>query len=519
MKFKDLQRLSEKYTYFPKFSGWIFLLIILSVSAIYNYQSILFYPPQSLHLWRQCDCLSMASNYYKDNNSFLEPSVNNLGTDGSGKTVSDFPLIYYAVGKLWQQFGQHEFIFRLINLLLFYTGLFALFKICESILMDSFFAIIITALLFTSPFLVYYANNFLMNVPAFSMALIGLYFFMKFYQTSRLKNLYLFGFFFALAGLLKVPSLIGFIALGGILVLEMIGVKFKPDRKIFPQPTRALIPFILVLLVQASWYYYAKKYNSENTAGIFLIGILPIWELDKTGINTVFEFIGEHLKWDYFRPETSIALSIMLLFTIIFFRKANIILKTLTMLTLAGALVFFVLFFQALKDHDYYLINMLIAAPLVSLTFLLLLSQHFPKIYKSLLFRIIMVAILIHSIDFARRRIEGRYNPDGWINAYYTETIKHLRTLPPYLDTIGIQQSDKVICLPDESINISLYLMKRKGWTNYNIHNDSANINDKIKMGAKYLMIYDKEIMKNPEIKPFTKNKIGQYKMIEIFKL
>jgi len=222
MKIHEITTAIQKHGYFPKYSGWVFAFFLLIFSAIYNYQDILFKPPQSIHMWRQCDCLSVTLNYYQDKNPFFKPSFHNLGNDGTGKTVSDFPLIYYIVAQLWKLFGFHEFIYRLVVLLFFFSGLFALFRIFENVLKNSVLAIIGPLFLFTSPTLVYYANNFLMDIPAFSSALIGLYFFFKYTRTSSNRHFYLFAGFYALAGLLKISSLLSFVAIIGIFVLELI---------------------------------------------------------------------------------------------------------------------------------------------------------------------------------------------------------------------------------------------------------------------------------------------------------
>ena len=130
----NLTRYIKDHSYFPQYSKWIFIVLVLVMSFIYHYHNILFLSPQSLHLWRQCDCLSITLNYYQDSNNFFEPAIHNLGHDGTGKTISEFPVIYYLVAQIWKIFGIHEFIFRLIILLLFYAGLFSVFKVFEAVL-------------------------------------------------------------------------------------------------------------------------------------------------------------------------------------------------------------------------------------------------------------------------------------------------------------------------------------------------------------------------------------------------
>jgi hypothetical protein len=526
MKIHEITGAIQKHSYFPKYSGWVFAFIFLLFSSIYNYQEILFSPPQSLHMWRQCDCLSVTLNYYQDKNPFFEPAFHNLGNDGTGKTVSDFPLIYFGVAQLWKLFGYHEFIYRLVVLMFFFAGLFALFRIFENVLNDSVLAIAGPLFLFTSPTLVYYANNFLMDIPAFSSALIGLYFFFKFTRTSSNRYFYLFAVFYALAGLLKISSLLSFIAIAGIFVLESFNVKISHGGKIFGEPLKQSFVLIGVVLIQAAWYLYAVNYNSRHTGGIFLIGTLPVWELNSLQIKAALLAVREHLKWDYFRRETHVILILMFVFVLVFFKRADRLIASLTILILIGSLSFTILFFQALKDHDYYTINLFVAVPFVILSFLLLLKAQFNTIYSSLLFRIILIVFLVHNLDFARRRMESRYSSKGWQNENYIEHIQSFATISPYLRSIGVTKEDRVISLSDNSPEISLYLMNQKGWTNYfyytnwqKISDDSTKIKVEIGLGAKYLLIYDNKMYENQSIKPFLANKIGEYKNIDIYAL
>lgn len=120
-------------------TGFIFIFLLFIVSWLYNYVGILFYPPYSIHAWRQADCLSFVLNFYKENLSFWETEINQSGDSIHGKTVSEFPIIYYTVAQLWKVFGQHESIFRLINISIVFFGLFNLHRLGKLILKDSFF--------------------------------------------------------------------------------------------------------------------------------------------------------------------------------------------------------------------------------------------------------------------------------------------------------------------------------------------------------------------------------------------
>jgi hypothetical protein len=109
-----------------------------------------------------------------------------------------------------------------------------------------------------------------------------------------------------------------------------------------------------------------------------------------------------------------------------------------------------------------------------------------------------------------------------WYHYNYKNTFLSLEDIEPHLLAMGVQAKDKVISIPDQSINISLYLMNRKGFTDFGL--DCIKADEKIEkfkqIGAKYLIINDTTIIaKSPELQPYIKNKIGNYKNVFVYKL
>ena len=202
-----------------------------------------------------------------------------------------------------------------------------------------------------------------------------------------------------------------------------------------------------------------------------------------------------------------------------FFKRANKAALYLTLIASAGFCAYVVLFFNPLKDHDYYTVNLFILVPIVLLTFFDVLKTQFSSSFSSIILKVLAIAFLIHNVDFARRRMIGRYNPDGWTNANYTHNLRAFTEIEPYLEAIGVRPNERVISLSDDHINTSLYLMNHKGWTNYGIYNDMTRLQEKIDQGAKYLFISDTTTYAIPGIESFTSNKVGQYKNIDIYAL
>ncbi|MCF8379736.1 MAG: glycosyltransferase family 39 protein [Bacteroidales bacterium] len=171
--------MQSKY-YYPT----LFLALLFATAYIYDYHNILFKPSQSIHQWRQTDGISISRNYFLEGMDFFKPQTHNLTSD-NGTTAfsatSETPILNYFIAILYKIFGYHEFFFRLINMIVYFTGLFYLFKALSLFFKDRFWPVFISFLAFTSPVLVYYANNFLPNTTALSFAFIALYFFSKFY--------------------------------------------------------------------------------------------------------------------------------------------------------------------------------------------------------------------------------------------------------------------------------------------------------------------------------------------------
>jgi len=209
----------------------------------------------------------------------------------------------------------------------------------------------------------------------------------------------------------------------------------------------------------------------------------------------------------------------MWILNFIFYKKANRFLLLMTFMTTLGMILFGLLFYQALEQHDYYVINQMILVPMTALTFFDMLKRTYPGIFNALFTRVFFLIIIIPCVFFTRTHIEYRYSPAGWENENRTRYTYGLETIEPYLHSVGIEKDDRVICGPDHSINISLYLMNRKGWTRFNLYDDSLAVAAKIRSGADFLVNYDKDGLQQHWLTPFTGDKIGQYENISVYRL
>lgn len=474
--------------YFPKYSVQVLVCIIVLASLYYGVFNHINDAPQSIHMWRQSDCLSMTMNYYQYHYSLLEPHINNLGIDGTGKTCSEFPLLYYCIAKIWQYTGIHMFIYRGLVLVMFCIGLAYITKTLEMLLPNSVIAISIAVLLFSSPTLVYYAHTVLCDIPAFSLSCIGFYYTISYLQSGKQKHLILLLMCYVMSGLLKISSQLISVSLFSICFIELAKSILKKE-KLNPRYLSMCIGLTCVFSIQALWYVYARNYNLKFNAGMFLTGILPIWNLKYFEIIKISHAVYDHLTWSYFRGVTTIVIAIAFIY-VIYNRKSvqQKFLYSVLLCVSTGLVLYMILFFEALKDHDYYCINLFISVPLILILFFLILKQH----HVNLNSKYVLIALcigLIHNIDFAKRRINQRYQFSNWQNTAYHTTFSKFEKLKDQLASYGISEESKIISISDDSINASLYFLNRKGWTNYNIQNRIDNLNACINKGAQYLIV------------------------------
>lgn len=525
--------MSRKFS--PLQINLIYGVLFLIVAWFYGTFETMDRGPYSRHQWRQSDCLSITQHYYQDNLPFLEPEIHWRGEGQSGKTISEFPIIYYSVGKIWQLTGKQYWIYRGISFLIVAIGLFYLKKLVQRFLKDNFWAIFIPLLLFSSPILAYYSNNFLMNTNAFALALIGAYHFFRHRTEKSYKHLVYACILFLFAGLLKITSLLLFFGFGAIFLYEML-IKEKSLKERWKE----LIPYACTLLLILVWYKYAGSYNENNMSRVFLQGLLPIWHLGWEDIYSNWKLLNNDLKPMFFNVPALSLIGIIFIGMVVNYKKANRYVLALSVLIALGIVAYILLFFQVFNHHDYYLTNLLIFIPLISLLFLDYLKNNYETIFRSkalkrtasiaLLYLIYSAAVqTVVKYDIGKKWAKNSFILDKeevkyweWYHWDYSTTWKDLETIEPVFEKAGVKPDDKVISIPDGSINISLYLMNRNGYNSYPDQEfpSGPDLIEKGKeWGAKYLVVTGWQTLEDESLKPYFKNKVGGTENVSIFKL
>lgn len=99
-----------------------------------------------------------------------------------------------------------------------------------------------------------------------------------------------------------------------------------------------------------------------------------------------------------------------------------------------------------------------------------------------------------------------------------------MEDIEPLLREAGIQRTDKVISIPDPSINISLNLMNQDGFTDFIRMNIPVEerIDYQISNGAQYLVLSDSNIYKKEKrkyLEKYMKKRVLSHKNVVVYDL
>jgi hypothetical protein len=521
---------------------YLFLMVCLFLlSWIYGYIDILPLRPVSIHQWRQADCLSLADNFYKGKGGLFQPSLHLLFSDQetSGKSAGEFPLLYYLVAILWKIFGKHEFIFRLVVMAFSFSGMIALYKLCYAMLKDYFWSLASVIFLFSSPIFAFYSNNFLVNVPAFSLMLIALWQFYLFWMREQNRRLWYCMALFVLVGLFKPSSLLAYAGLCLIYLADISGqIRFKPAGRVFSRPLQQLIPFLTVPLLVAAWYGYAVHYNRVHGGVYSINSVETYWSKTPEQVQNAMRILREFIVFQVLSIPSFIYLFFCICYLFIRRRKvAHLWLLSIPVMLL-GYLCFVLLFFYSLEYHDYYHIDFLIIPLLVNLAFLHYLRTREYQLFSSLLLKLLFTFLLIYNVLYCANNMRMRYSGTEGKHAYIRQLLSPnvdlahwgyakwayengpYESVTPVLRAHGINPDDAVICPEDPSYNITLYLMDQVGWTNAgSVLVDSAAVVDRIRHGAKYMMLLDTANLKLPFLRHFGAHPFFAYQKLHVYDL
>lgn len=466
------------HRYYLLLTGFVLLLFFLNAyNLTFNFK------PSAVHQWRQSDCLSITKNYSEEGMHFFESKIHSQ-TAIEGRAVSEMPLINYTVAGLWRLFGESEGIYRLFNYLIFITSIFVLFRTFLNENNSGFVSFCFVSILLTSPLLVYYGFNFLADVPALSIAIIAFCSFLKFYRTKKISFFYLSLLFATLAVLLKASASLPLGLLFVFYVIDYLKLnKHLQASQLFTKPLLPGISLVIGGLICYLWYHFAKEYDLKNNCSIFLIGVLPIWEMSEKSVLANFSALFSDQFAVFLNRPMLFLFFFCILYVVFNFKQLDYVFKVAFLVSATFFVSYILLFFQVFDVHDYYLINLMIFTVITLFCLANILNkQSFSLKGRKWLATSIVVLITFNSLYSAAFYRMRTIKDDKIVSWYpflspdekekndliiwrYQKTMASLETIQPELRKLGIKREDRFISVPDISPNSSLYLMDQKGFT------------------------------------------------------
>lgn len=509
--------------------------VSLLLCLITFYDTIIEKPPVGVHVWRQTDCISITKNYAEGAN-FLEPEMHLQFGDNltSGKSAGEFPGMYYLIGKLYQVFGDSYFLYRLFMLCIIVLTLVLLYRLLSSFLNSNGKGALATLFLFSSPVFVFYGISFLTDVPAFCFGVVACFFLWRYYQNRKVWYLYIYFFLFALAGLLKISSLIPFVFLLGIFALEIFGAKIFAHRRLFHHVFHTIAGILMFTVLIFGWYFYASWYNEIHGFKYTFNSIYPLWVQGGESVSKVLGDVYTYTSYSLTNRLVFVVLGLGNIYILLNRKKLGWFLWLGQLAMLLGSAIYFLLWSRLMGIHDYYYTPLLFwYFSSAILSFWLLSKLKLSKL-SSYLVSASCVAILLYSLGYSLEyvkfrglRTEGKsliiQNAEltgllSWTNWFVKEHYHPLNN-EPLLQELGIKRNDLVVTFPDPSFNASLVFLNRKGWTNFKNYQSSDEIQNLIDHGAKFLIVTEESAFEAPVLKPFMDKFVGNIGIARVYNL
>lgn len=515
---------AELFHKHKKIVGNYLLLALFVVLFFVNlYNKALFYRPGGIHQWRQTDCLSITKNYYEEGMHFFEPKIHFLGAANmQGKAVSECPILNYSVAALWKLFGEHEFVYRLLEYLIFIGSMFVLFNTLfrrhQSLLL-SFFSV---GFIITSPLLVYYSFNFIADVPALSLSIICFCLFYDFYLERKTHYFYLALLAGTFAVLMKASALVPLSVLLFFSCADLVGLSglFKTE-KLFAKKLPVILVILASLTLIIAWYKYAIYYNNNNKNNIFLLTVLPVWELNEeeiiSNLRSLFNihfpvFLNRAMFFLFF---------VLVIYVAAHFKSLNTYLKYSFVFGGLFFISYLFFFFQVFNVHDYYLSNLMVFPVITLFCFCHIITQTtfftnntrffvsivallivFNAIYAAAVFRLRLVKD-DHLVFWYPFTSQEEKNLADYLFWDYSNGIKKIENFRPTLRKHGITREQRVLSIPDQSINISLYFLDQKGLTiaRHDVVKDSTVVEHFLETNFDFVVLSDTTLKKELSFK------------------
>jgi len=512
---------------------WRILGLLLLLSFLYAFWQHFSSDILPIHECRKSDSLTQAIQYMRGA-AFLEPQTNWISPMGNRNAAAEFPIVYYIIGQIWKLTGYQLWLTKLFSLGLLMTAIISLRHFLLWFFESKQKVLVFSAIIFSAPVLIYYADTVLPNIYAFSFLLIAINACFSYLQTKSKWSYLAFTIFLSLAILVKVTALIAVLAFLGALFFTVLLTNtwksYFSNRRVYWLGLSVLI----ALLSSFLWYTYAIRYNAAHGSTIFSTTIRPIWEVStEEQIRIIKLVLTEHLKEMY--HQLILVPLVLIGFWALFKKEIPLYLRLLIVISFIGTIAYFILWFWVFDVHDYYFIEILFV-PLILMAIYMKYTASFiaAALWQKRIAYVGLTLIFLNAVSYTQVAagnqniivkntpltssfIRGNW---GWFYFNQDETLGQIQAQREEIKYL-IGSNDTVFCFSDPYPNVHLTALDRIGYSNYSLYRDQPfipQIQSLIDKGASKLLILQQDTA-HVDIKPFLKHLLYKHKHVQLYDL
>src|SRR5881398_1543164 len=252
------------------------LAITLSILAVTARLILIDQPYIDRWSWRQSDVAAIARNFEENGFHFTHPQIDWAG-DAPGYVGTEFPILPFVAAICYKFAGVHEWIGRLQAVIFFAASLPFFFLLVREIFGDTA-AIWATFFYSFAPGNVFAGRSFMPDVPSLSLALIGLYFFLRWINDGKSRAFFLAAITISLSILTKPTSV--------VIAAPLLFLVWQKWRWNFAKRCDLWLFAAIMVLPSVAWYWHAHQIAEKfyphhffGAGGVRLESFSWYWEI------------------------------------------------------------------------------------------------------------------------------------------------------------------------------------------------------------------------------------------------
>ena len=450
-----------------------------------------------IHVWRQTQTQNVINNFYREDMNILHPKINS-NPETNRILRLEFPLMQWIFACVYKLFGPYIAVTRVLSFLVGLCSVYGMFFLANNIFKNSAIATICAWCFNFSPLFYYYTMNPMPDNMALCCGIWSIGLFYKYINTNAHKFLILSALLFALSVLIKLPFVIY-----GVFFLAFVFCRLYKKQSSPHQITWICTSFFLSILPAVAWYGTVIPQWQSNVVltGIFTSGLK---------MSTVFLFLWGGAS--SVLPELIINYGSVLffIFGFYFMMKRKIWKANYFILFFAWGLIVILYYISEINTiafvHDYYLMPFLPPVFLVvayGATYLLTDRKRVFTILTTLCLLILPVTAYLRA-DSRWDLVKPGFDP---VFFHFKDELRKL-TPPNAYCVVG----------NDESGQILLYYIDRKGWTFSNNNIDGKMLEHYIGEQGTYLFCSG-TIDAQPDINKHLVEKVFDKESLRVYKI